>query len=108
MHAAMHVRVVLQVIAGDRVDHRARLLAGRRAVEVDQRLAADPLLEDGEVLPHPLDVQPRCTGAQWLAQRRHAASFSLSHSGSFEVTNSLTRARRGSSGMRFTISLAKA
>src|SRR5207245_9571474 len=86
------------------LDHRARLLAGRRAVEIDERVAVHLLPEDGKVLPHPLDVQP----PGHLAQRSHAASFSLSNAGNFEVTRSRTRARSGPSGTRFTISLANA
>ena len=47
--AAVDRRVVLAVELVDRLDHLARLLAGRGAVEVDQPLAADLLLEDREV-----------------------------------------------------------
>src|SRR5712672_1364601 len=104
MYSAVHVGVVLLVVPIERLEDRARLLAGRRAVEIDERLAVDLLPEDGEVLPHPLDIEPR-----WhLAQRSHAASFSPSNAGSFAVTRSRTRARRGPSGTRFTISLANA
>src|SRR5207248_4434296 len=107
MHSAVHVGVVLQVVARDRVDHRARLLAGGGAVEIDERLSADLLVQGGKVLANRLHVQ-----GLWRERMqrlgRHATSFSFSHSGSREVTSSRTRARSGASGMRFTISLAKA
>jgi len=108
MDSAVHVGVVLQVVARDRVDHRTRLLAGRRAVEIDERLPADLLVENREVLANPLDVQRRDPASLAQGLGRHATSFSFSHSGSREVTSSRTRARSGASGMRFTISLAKA
>src|SRR5258708_12039955 len=83
MHSAVHVRVVLQVVVGDRVDHCARLLAGRRAVEVDERLAADPLLEDGEVCPHAYVQVPRrpaVARAKTLPLGANPASSTFSHS----------------------------
>ena len=46
--AAMDVGVVLAVVVGQRIDDDRRLLAGRRGVEVDQRVPVDLLLEDRE------------------------------------------------------------
>ncbi len=56
---AVDVGVVLAVEVGDRIDHDARLLARRRGVEVDQRMAVDHLLEDREVAPESDGVKAR-------------------------------------------------
>src|SRR5204863_8335101 len=84
------------------------LLAGGRAVEIDERLAADLLLEHRKVLANPLDVQGCDPAAFAKGLGRHATSCSCLKASSREVTSSCTRARSGASGMRFTISLAKA
>ena len=110
VHPAVHVGVVVEVVAGDRVDHGARLLRRRGVVEIHERLAVDFLVEDGKVLPHPLDVHGAlrhlADSAQWTDA--HATSFHPSNPGSREPTSSRTRACRGRKGIRFTISLAKA
>ena len=49
MHAAMNIGVVALVVAGDRVDHRLRLLRGRGVVQIDQRLAVHLLPQDREI-----------------------------------------------------------
>ncbi len=49
--AAVDVAVVVLVVAADRVDHRARLLAAGPAVEVDERFAVNLLVENGKVTP---------------------------------------------------------
>src|SRR2546430_1571035 len=94
-------------VRGHRIGHGAGVRAGGGAVEIDERLAPDLLPEDGKVLPDLLDVQAR-RGERSLGERRHATSLRLSRSGNLEVTSSRTRARRGASGIKFTISLAKA
>ena len=50
--AAMDVGVVLAVVVGDGIDDDARLLAGRRRVEVDEAVAVHLLVEDREILAH--------------------------------------------------------
>ncbi len=56
----MDVRVVGLVGLVHRLQHLARLLRAGGAVEVDERLAVDPLLQDREVRAHALDVERRC------------------------------------------------
>src|SRR5205807_559745 len=58
--AAMNVGAVLGVEADDGVDDGARLLRRRGVVEVDERLAPDPLLQDREVLPDARDIERVC------------------------------------------------
>ena len=48
--AAVDVGVVVFVIMHQRVNHRARFLRRRGVVEINQRLAVDLLVEDGEIL----------------------------------------------------------
>src|SRR5690348_1326180 len=40
-----------------RINHRQRLLAGGGIVQIDQRPSVDRLVENREVLPHPLDIK---------------------------------------------------
>jgi len=54
---AVDVGVGVSVVVGDGVDDRFRRLARRGVVQVDELLAAELPLEDGEVLAYPLDVQ---------------------------------------------------
>src|SRR5205085_5691783 len=46
---AMDVGVAARVVLRHRLDHRARLLAGGRRIEVDERMAVDDPLEDRKV-----------------------------------------------------------
>jgi len=56
--AAVHVGVVLLVVLDERVEHLARLLRGRRVVQVHQRLVAmHQPRQDREVLADRLDVE---------------------------------------------------
>ena len=55
VNAPVDVGVILRVIVQQGVDDRLRLLAGRRVIKINQRLAMHLLLEDGKVLadfPH--------------------------------------------------------
>src|SRR3990172_9176171 len=54
---AVNVGVVMLVVADQRLDHLARLLRGRRVIEVDQRPAVDLAGEYREVLPDAGHVQ---------------------------------------------------
>ena len=54
---AVDVRGVLVVVAVERVDDRLRLLARRRGVEEDERLAVGLGLEDREVAPDDLRIE---------------------------------------------------
>src|SRR5438132_6977439 len=113
MHAAMHVRVFLGVVANDAIDHRLRLLRRRRVVQVDERLApADGSVKDGEVFSNTLNVVSR---GPWSTVRgprldcRHGVSL---RSGSLPgIWRKMARricSRTGSTFIRSTISLAKA
>jgi hypothetical protein len=55
VHPAVNVGIVAPVVVVHGLDHRHRLLAARRIVQVDQRRAAGHrALEDGEILPNQL------------------------------------------------------
>ena len=58
--AAMHVGVIVLVVARDRLDHGARTLARRRVVQIHQRLAVDGLMQDREVAADRFYVE-RCS-----------------------------------------------
>ena len=53
VQAAMHIGVFGRVGLHDAVEHRSRLLRGRRVVEIDQRLAVDLHGQRREILAHP-------------------------------------------------------
>jgi hypothetical protein len=53
----MHVGVVALVVARDGVDHTARLLRRGRVVQVDDRLAVNFLIQDGEVGAYAFDIE---------------------------------------------------
>ena len=83
VHAAVHVRVVLAQVVGQRVDHDRRLLRGRARVEVDERPPVEAPREDREVGP---DVEralsdwwhtPRCPRAPPPAWRRSSRARAL-------------------------------
>jgi hypothetical protein len=57
--AAMDVRVLLRIEAGDPIDDAARLLAGGRAVEIDQWPAIDRRRQDREVVAHRRHIEDR-------------------------------------------------
>ncbi len=57
MHAAVDVGAIHFVELDDGVDDGARLLRGGGVIEIDERLAVDGLLEDGEILADLLDVE---------------------------------------------------
>src|SRR5262249_51260461 len=50
VQAAMHIRVVVFVKLPHRLDHRARLLRSRSAVEVDQRMPVRSLVQNRKIL----------------------------------------------------------
>ena len=64
---AMDVRVVAAVVRGDRIEHRARLLARGRRVEVDERMPVDQLIEDRELVAQ----RDRIEGPGRLGGERH-------------------------------------
>ena len=55
--AAMHVGVLGAVVAHQFVDHQLRLLGRCPVVQVDQRLAVDQLLQDGEIGPDSFRIE---------------------------------------------------
>ena len=50
MNAAVHIRVVVLLVAGDGVDHDGRLLSRGGAIEISERMTADLLLQGREVV----------------------------------------------------------
>ena len=61
MGCAMDVRVLVLVEIRQPVDHRARLLRGRRVVEPDQLPAVDAFLQDGEVTTNGVNIERKVT-----------------------------------------------
>ena len=57
VHAAVDIGVVVLVVVAERVDDRARLLAGRAVVEIGEGVAIDLLVERRKVGPNCLDVE---------------------------------------------------
>ena len=57
VHAAVDVRVGAAVARYQGVDHRLGLVRGRRAVEIDQGLAVDLLIESRKVGPDLLEIE---------------------------------------------------
>ena len=57
VHAAMDVGAIHLVEMADGVDHHGGLLRGGGAIQVDQRLAVNRLLEDREILADFFDVE---------------------------------------------------
>jgi len=49
MNASMHVGVVVLVVITQRVQHRARFLAGRGVVEINQRMPVNLLVQHGKI-----------------------------------------------------------
>src|SRR6266542_4894401 len=78
---AVHVGVAPLVVALDRLDHRRRLLAGRRRVQIVQRMAIDDPAEDGEIGPGDLAERHRPTSlpssAPWSTDRGSVTHFIL-------------------------------
>src|SRR5262245_28224081 len=60
MDAAVNIGIVVLVVADDGIEDWPRLLAARRAIEVDQRVPIDLLVEDREILPQPLPINCAC------------------------------------------------
>ena len=83
VHAAVHVRVFRRVVEIEAVDDRLRHLAARCAVEIDQGVAACALLQDGEILANPMDVELRANGVLIVAFQQ--SGFHGSPSGSFKI-----------------------
>ncbi len=59
MRATMDVRVLEAVEMNKPVDDGLRLLRRGGVVEPDQRVPVDPLVEDGKVAAHGIDVVAR-------------------------------------------------
>jgi len=59
MQPAMHVRVVIGVMAADGIDHRGRLLRRGGVVEIDQRTPVHALPQRGKVAADPFHVEGR-------------------------------------------------
>jgi hypothetical protein len=57
VNAAMHVRVLCQIIILQRIEHRLRFLARRRVVEINQRLAVNPLPQNWKLFSDTLNVE---------------------------------------------------
>ena len=85
VHAAVHVGVVLAVVAVHRVEHRERLLRRGRGVEVDEALAVHLPLQDREVGLDAGDVE------RWSHQRSCCTS-------SLNASKPSASMRRASSG----------
>ena len=78
VQAAMHVGIFVLVDMGQALDHRARLLRRSGVVEIDQRLAVGPLVQNGKIGADRLDVVGRgacpCTSLMPASAHARAAS----------------------------------
>ena len=114
VHAPMDVRTLRQIEVPLGIDHRGRLLAGRRVVKIDEGLAVDLQLQDREVSPDLFDIQrsgwPFPPG--WTENSRsggwHHVSLAFCPLASRSPSAVASRARSGSYFTRPVISLAKA
>ena len=59
VHAAMNIRIELAIIFVERVDHHFRFLRCGGAIEIDERLAVNELLQNRKVFTNGGDVQTR-------------------------------------------------
>ena len=60
VYAAMHVRVILSLVASNSVDNRSWLLRRGGAIEVNKRVSIDFLIKCGEVATTVCNVGHRC------------------------------------------------
>ena len=113
----MDVGVLRGVVPLDRVDHGPRLLAGGRVVEIHERLAVHPLLQDREVPADAFHVErggPGRTGGRrrHFAGHTHAgtppAPLHASSDWSRALSTRSIRSRSGAIVIRRTTSLANA
>ncbi len=70
VYAAMYVGMVLALIARDRVNDGDRLLSGRRAIEIDQRMPVYRLMQGRKIVP------PRGGGCDLCGSRHQVKSSS--------------------------------
>src|SRR4051812_26709645 len=105
--AAVNVRVLGGVEASNRIDDCLGLLAGRRIIQVDQRLPPDSLGENGEVLPDASDIEGRGGGPG----RRLGQRSSHAHGGPAHNVPSRSRTNRSNcslTGSRATSAITSA
>ena len=74
MHTAMDVGIVVLVITHEGVDHRARLLRSGCAIQIDQLVAVDLLVKDGEIALDPFNIQRRRTKTGLMYRGAHPSS----------------------------------
>ena len=53
----MHIRIVVLVVMLQRFDDGARLLSCRRVIEIDQRMTANGLAQDREILANGIPIK---------------------------------------------------
>ena len=102
VHAAMDVGVVLGVAAHHRVDDGLRLLRRGGVVEIDERLAVDLLVQDGEVLPDSLDVEGRRDAAPCAWRRVLLDMGQTRRQDAFQICRAPARSSPGSGCRRRT------
>ena len=96
------VGVVVRVEVGQGVDHRLWLLRGGRVVEPDERLAVDPLLEDGEVAAHGVGIEESRRGEAGVGggrlpahAERRARGGAVEHGGQLPVLDTANPTHEG-------------
>ena len=75
VHAAMDVGVVVLVITHQGVDHRARLLRSGCAIQIDQLVAVDLLIKDGEIALDAFNIQRRRTSMMYRGAHPTSSQF---------------------------------
>ena len=75
VYAAMDVGIVVLVITHQRVDDRARLLRSGCAIQIDQLVAVDLLVKDGEIALDPFNIQRRRTSMMYRGAHPSSSQF---------------------------------
>ena len=108
VHAAMDVPVVLGVVPHQAIDDRLRLLSRGGIVQIHERLAVDPLPEDGEVLTDRGHVEGRGALRRNRRSACHGRVLSDVACGNCRSSTASTCSRSASSGILFSTSPANA
>ena len=112
VHATVHVRVDVGVVARQRVEHNLRLLRRRRVVEIDEWMTVHLPAQDREISPDALNIErrprPACSAIPHSGSESHTASISARSLASCAYSSASSARLSGSTWTRSRISPAKA